>query len=293
MNKINLLNFDLTYQINRRYSATVDMPLLMASRRGNSSPYTTSVQGVGDALVSAQAWIFDTRENNRGNVQLGLGVLFPTGRDNVMNRVDAFDAKGPRDVLLDYSVQPGAGGYGLLFQWQSFKNLGRSSQLYVNGNYIATPRNTNGVRRSTTANPLLQYVSISDQYLMEAGVAHVVNRVRGLTIMFGPRWEGVPAKDLSGDSTGFRRPGYAVSLVPGAQYSIGKHILTAQVGKAIHRDRTRSLPDRIIGAHGDAAFADYLWLASYSFRFGGPHHSSMQHDNNVPNPSAVNPCGRT
>lgn len=284
MNKINLLNFDLTYQINRRYSVTVDMPLLMASRRGNSSPYTTSVQGIGDTFVSAQGWIFDTRENNRGNVQVGLGVLFPTGRDNAMNRIDAFDGKGPRDVLLDYSIQPGSGGYGLLFQWQSFKNLGNSTQLYMNGDYIATPQNTNGVRRSATANPLLQYVSLSDQYLLEAGVAHVVSRVRGLTLTFGPRWEGVPAKDLIGDSTGFRRPGYAISLVPGAQYSFGKHILTAQVGKAIHRDRTRSLPDRLIGAHGDAAFADYLWLVSYSFRFGAHHHASLDrgHDNDTP-----------
>jgi hypothetical protein len=38
------------------------------------------------------------------------------------------------------------------------------------------------------------------------------------------------------------------------------------VGKAIRRDRTRSVPDRITGGHGDAAFADYVWLASYSFR---------------------------
>ena len=30
------------------------------------------------------------------------------------------------------------------------------------------------------------------------------------------------------------------------------------------------MPDRITGSHGDAAFADYVWFASYSYRFGGP-----------------------
>jgi hypothetical protein len=47
------------------------------------------------------------------------------------------------------------------------------------------------------------------------------------------------------------------------------NLFTFSVGKAIHRDRTRSVPDRITGGHGDAAFADYTWFASYSFRFGG------------------------
>ena len=38
----------------------------------------------------------------------------------------------------------------------------------------------------------------------------------------------------------------------------------------------RSIPDRMIGAHGDAAFADYVCLDSYSYRFGGkkPRHES-------------------
>jgi len=89
-----------------------------------------------------------------------------------------------------------------------------------------------------------------------------------LTVTFGPRDEGVPAKDLIGKSEGFRRPGYAVSLEPGVQYVYRKNIFTASVGRAIYRDRTRSVPDRILGTHGDAAFADWVWLASYSLRFG-------------------------
>jgi hypothetical protein len=132
------------------------------------------------------------------------------------------------------------------------------------------------------------YNSISDQYLVVAGVAKAISRVRGLTIAFGPRWEGVPAKDLIGDSLGFRRPGYAISLAPGVQYGRGSSLISITVGKAIHRDRTRSIPDRISGGHGDAAFADYVWLASYSFRFGGPRHSS-KHDGMTTRSPTPNP----
>jgi hypothetical protein len=102
-----------------------------------------------------------------------------------------------------------------------------------------------------------------------------LKQVRGLTLTFGPRWEGVPARDLIGDSLGFRRPGFAISLMPGMQYSHGRSLLTAEVGKAIYRNRTRSVPDQLTGGHGDAAFADYIWLASYSVRFGGRHEAHL------------------
>jgi hypothetical protein len=280
MNKLNLLNFNLTYQATPRFGFTLSAPLLLASRRSNNSPYTTTAQGVGDIIVGAQGWVWDPRENSRGNVAFGLGVSLPSGRDNVVNSVDSFNGKGPQNVLLDYSIQPGIGGYGLTFQWQAFKNLGRTAQAYFNGSYVATPQNTNGVRRSSTnTNPLTVENSISDQYLVEAGVAKVIPQLKGLTVTLGPRWEGVPAKDLMGDSLGFRRPGYAVSLGPGFQYVHGRSLLTVSVGKAILRDRTRSLPDRITGGHGDAAFADYVWLGSYSFRFGGRNrHSHSDRD---------------
>jgi hypothetical protein len=283
MNKINLLNFNLNYQASRRFSFQIDAPLLLASRRSNNSPYTTTAQGVGDIIVSAQGWVWNPTENTRGNVAFTLGAMLPSGRDNVMNSVDKLDGKGPVNVLDDYSIQPGSGGYGMLFAWQGFKNFGSRAQAYFNGSYIATPQNTNGVVRSTTAKPLLQQVSISDQYLLEAGVSVPLRKVRGLSISVGPRWEGVPAKDLIGSNDGFRRPGYAVSMGIGFQYAHGRQLFTGTVGKAILRDRTRSYPDRVYGAHGDAAFADYLWLASYSVRFGGRQHAT-HHD--MPDSSA-------
>jgi hypothetical protein len=45
----------------------------------------------------------------------------------------------------------------------------------------------------------------------------------------------------------------------------------------MYRDRTRSVPDDLLGTHGDAAFANYVWLASYSFRFDPFHKASAHH----------------
>ena len=271
MNKINLQDFSLGYTISRRWSVSADLPLLLASRRSNNSAYTTTAAGIGDVVVTGQAWLWSPSRETRGNILVGMGVSLPTGKDNVANTVDAFDGKGPRTVIDDYSIQPGSGGWGMVFRWQAFRSVGRSSVLYFLGNYIATPQNTNRVLR-TNANPtsLTAYNSISDQYLLEAGAARPIRRIRGLSWSFGPRMEGVPAHDLIGDNLVFRRPGFAISVQPGLQYARGKNMLSLTVGKAVYRDRTRSVPDIMTGGHGDAAFADYVWLASYSFRFGSP-----------------------
>ena len=126
------------------------------------------------------------------------------------------------------------------------------------------------VLRSATAasQPLTEYNSISDQYLLEAGIAAPVKKISGLTLTFGPRFEGVPANDIFGSSLGFRRPGFALSIEPGFQYYRHGNVFSFTVAKAMYRDRTRSVPDDLTNNYsGDAAFANYVWLASYSFRF--------------------------
>jgi len=276
-NKINLENLSATYQLTPRFSLTADVPLLTASRHTNDSPIIYTSSGIGDVSFMAQGWLWSPLENSRGNVQFGIGFLAPTGKDNVANTVDAQNGKGPTTTIVDYSIQPGQGGWGIPFQWVAYKNW-RSSQLYFNGSYLAMLEDINDVRRNSSNNPitLTQYNAIMDQYLLEAGVAHPLTRVRGLTLTFGPRWEGVPARNLfpTGNDLGFRRPGFAISLEPGVQYVWRGNIFTVTIARAIYRDRTRSVPDDLTGGHGDAAFANWVWLASYTFRMGKDHHSA-------------------
>lgn len=277
MNKINLENFTATYQLSPRFSLTADLPLLTASRRSNNSPITYTSAGIGDSSVVASGWIWNPKRNHRGNIQLGLGILLPTGKDDVANTVDPLNGKGTTTTVVDYSIQPGQGGWGIPLQWSAYRNwLG--SQFYLNGSYTAMLEDINNVLRSSTLNPvtLTQYNAIMDQYLVEGGVAHPISKVRGLTVTFGPRLEGVPARNLfpTGNDLGFRRPGFAVSAEPGIQYAKRGNVLTFTIARAIYRDRTKSVPDDLTGGHGDAAFANWVWLASYSFRAGGKHADS-------------------
>jgi hypothetical protein len=170
---------------------------------------------------------------------------------------------------VDYSIQPGSGGWGLVMQWSGYQRLNKTLTFYSDGDYIATNGGTNGVvRASSTTTPLNNSVSISDQYLLEGGVSFPISYLKGLSGNVSMRDEGVPAKNLLPvNNDGFRRSGFAVSAGPGLQYVHGSNILNANVYKALHRDRTVSYPDSVYHTHGDAAFAQYVWLASFTHRF--------------------------
>lgn len=275
MNKINLEDINLTYQATSRISFTLSVPLLFASRRSNNSYYTTTAAGIGDSSIVAQTWLWNPKHARRGNISIGLGMQAPTGKDNVQNNVlSSPTATAPTVVTDDYSIQPGSGGWGMVFQWQAFRYLGHDTTIYTNGNYLATQGGTNNVLRSASAlsQPLTAYNAIQDQYLLQAGVAHPIRAIKGLTLTFGPRMEGVPAVNMIGNDLGFRRPGFAISAEPGFVYAHGGSMIEASVGKAVYRDRTRSVPDKMLGTHGDAAFADYVWLLSYTYRLPAKGH---------------------
>jgi hypothetical protein len=274
-NKINLVTLNLTYQITPRISVELDAPWLFATRKSQSSPIEYSATGLGDTIVGVNSWFWNPQKVHRGNVSVGLGVLTPSGNDDVKNTTNTNTTGVGAATLVtlpvDYSIQPGSGGWGLVMQWMGYTHIGHDLTLYTDGDYIATQGGTNGVQRSatlSTTTPLNNYNSIADQYLLEAGIQFPIEQVKGLAVTVGPRWEGVPAYNLFPNSNaGFRRPGYAVSFGPGVQYSRGSNILTAGVDKAVRRDRTVSYPDSVYGTHGDAAFAQYVWLASVTHRF--------------------------
>ena len=276
-NRINLITSNLTYQWTPRISFELDAPWLFASRKSQNSPIEYQASGLGDTIIGANIWIRNPQHAPHDNFSVGLGVLMPTGNDDVQNTTNTNTTGTGAAVVVtapvDYSIQPGNGGWGLVMQWNGYRRVGKSLTFYTDGDYIATQGGTNGVQRGatlSTTQPLNNYVAISDQYLLEAGVAfpHPISHVNALSATIGPRVEGGPAYNLFPNSNaGFRRPGFAVTAGPGAQYARGSNSLTAGVYKAVHRDRTGSYPDSVYGTHGDAAFAQYVWLASLTHRF--------------------------
>ena len=89
----------------------------------------------------------------------------------------------------------------------------------------------------------------------------------------GARYECVPASDLIGDNTGFRRPGNVLAIEPGANYSYKKLNFYLYTPIAVRRERPQSYPDVLktndtgVFSRGDAAFADYSISIGMGYRF--------------------------
>ena len=279
--KTNLEDVMVTYQLTPRISLTGTLPFLYASRRLESQYATLHTAGISDVSFGAQYWLFSPTGARaaRHNVQLGLSLLTPTGNDRQSNVV-ATTYGGPTSTQYpDYSVQPGEGTWGAILSWQGFHDLGNSTVLFTDGNYVMTQGGYHNFWTShggTSNGPpaptlgMTQFDAIQDQYMVEIGASHPAPGIRGLGMTLSIRDEGVPAHDLIGDNLGFRRPGFGIALTPGFIYTRGNHMLQFSVGKVLIRDRTKSVAEEVNGVHeGDAAFANYVWMIGYTLRMPG------------------------
>ncbi|MGH7491881.1 MAG: hypothetical protein ACREOO_05755 [bacterium] len=208
----------------------------------------------------------------------------PTGNSNVedeFHRLTADDRDSVTIRPVDQPIQPGDGGWGINLELSGFRQFFSSrGSLVFNGFYLANPKNVNNTLTRGTltgADPLIAYHSVADQYAARLCFNYALLPQAGLTAGLGGRIEGIPSHDLIGDSEGFRRPGYIVSVEPTLSYSQGKGLdFTLNFPIALYRNRTKSvfdLADTTGERHGDAAFADYLVNLQVSYKFGKKHGS--------------------
>jgi hypothetical protein len=259
-NKIHLLDFWATYQVNARWNLSASIPVMFADRWSQRTPnQVTQATGIGDMSVSARMWVFKPPTESRQNISIGFGVKFPTGNPGVTNVVNG------QIRAVDQSIQPGDGGYGFTLDAQAYKGVGFAT-FFGSGTYLFNPKVHNGVLtgRGRASEAIM---SVADQYLYRGGVILPTPKWRSLGWSFGIRGEGIPVRDAFGKSTNFRRPGVALSLDPGLIYSRGKDQWSFNVPVAVYRNRKRSVTDIMDNRHGDAAFADQFFVVGYSRRF--------------------------
>jgi hypothetical protein len=265
-NVYHLIDVSVNYRLNRRWSLTASLPVVVARRDQLYVPTGTfRAAGIGDMSVGARAWIFRPPTESGGNIAVGLSLKMPTGNDSVTGT--ALDRNGvPITAVADQSIQLGDGGWGFALDVQAFKPTYLKSTLYFSGSYLFNPADTNGVPTFRTR-PFEGVMSVSDQYLYRGGISHRVPKMSGLVASLGGRIEGVPVRDAFGASNGFRRPGYAISVDPGFLYSWRDYVFACNIPWAVERNRKISVPDRKNGTHGDAAFADYAITIGVTRRF--------------------------
>lgn len=280
INDLYLFDLTATYAITRRFNASISIPFQYANRsvplrdanRTVIDRSSTQASGLGDISVTGRCWIFDPSVYLDQNVSIGLGVKFPTGEYDATD--DSRRLGGTSEVTVDQSIQPGDGGYGMILEMQAFKQLFAGNlTLYTSATYLLNPEGNNGALtgRGRASEAVM---SVPDQYIGKLGLAVPLKPMESLTpwqdalsLTMGGRIEGVPVDDAIGSSDGFRRPGYAISIEPGLIYSTGRNTFSLSAPVAVQRNRQRSNSDEEDDRFGDAAFADYLILFGYSYRF--------------------------
>src|SRR5262249_58928501 len=122
-------------------------------------------------------------------------------------------ATGTVTEVVDQSIQLGDGGVGAVFDMQAYKAV-KFMTFFAAGTYLLNPRNTNGVQtgRSRRSEAIM---SVADQYAARIGVAVPAPKIRGLSMSFAGRIQGVPVRELLRQSGGLRRPRFATSGQPG------------------------------------------------------------------------------
>ncbi|HZR19864.1 MAG TPA: hypothetical protein VFE51_21445 [Verrucomicrobiae bacterium] len=264
-------SFDVTgtYEISSLFSASLTIPFLhdeFSLPNDDGQRHSGSSGGLGDARLIGNAWLFKPADHPHGNVNLGLGVKFPTGDDRATS--DYYTTAG-QPVLrpVDIAAQPGDGGWGIFLELQGFQQIVENLYAYVSGFYLINPRDTNGTEKPS---PLSKAVnSVPDQYLGRAGLSYAIWPKAGLSLTLGGRVDGVPTEDAIGGSDGFRRAGYAVYVDPGVDWVFGKNILGINVPVAVERNLqpTPYLDHGVTKLSSAGAFADFIVVASFSHKF--------------------------
>lgn len=279
------VDISLVRKVNEQWSIGINLPLAYNERSSlyehvssvkGSPRFSTYSQGVGDIRLTAYKWIIAPKEGNKGNLLGGLGIKMPTGNYNatdVFHNTKTTTRVGP----VDQSIQLGDGGWGVSLELNGFRSINNTWSLYSNVYYLINPRGNNGVSTARGGVPTaaaIKYtsdvMSVPDQYLLRAGTNWTKN---AFTLSLGARYEAIPAKDLIGDNTGFRRPGNVLAIEPGANYSYKKFNFYLYAPVAIRRERPQSYPDILktndtgVFSRGDAAFADYSINIGMGYRF--------------------------
>ncbi|MBC6366296.1 hypothetical protein [Algoriphagus sp. AK58] len=262
------VDFNVSYALTDRLYVLASLPFAYNERsslyeHGRQSRHMSYSGGLADVRVGAGYWLLSGERAAKGNLSLGLGFKLPTGNYNAKSTFYNVGPNGTSQIRpVDQSIQLGDGGFGITIESQGLKEFKSSLFGYYNAFYLLNPRNTNGTQ-TFRARPSEAIMSVPDQFGLRAGLFYGVKKIHGLGFSLGGRLEGVPVRDVIGESDGFRRPGYVISVEPGVSYMLGNVTATLNVPVALVRNRTRSLTDIADSTpenirHGDAAFADYL-----------------------------------
>jgi hypothetical protein len=283
------MNLELSHIMKNGWAISVDMPIaantsVSSLEHASGYRHSTHAFGLGDIRLTVYKWLFDTKAiGSRGNIQVGLGLKFPTGNYHTEDYFydDPTDPTAKVIAPVNVAIQLGDGGTGITTNINAFYIFNKSVSVYGNFFYLINPKDENGVATwppnilPPSALALFHQTtndvnSVPDNYTMRAGANFTISRLVGTA---GLRYEGAPAHDLFGQNDGLRRVGHILSLEPGLEYKLKKSILYFLVTVPVDRATVQTVPDKrqeaITGTYTITAghFANLLFYVGYTFTF--------------------------
>lgn len=282
------MNIQLSRVLDHGWSISVDMPICVnwqtgAGLHASGEAHTTHAYGIGDIRFTVYKWLLNTNTSNKGNIQFGLGIKFPTGNYHTEDYfyTSATDKSFKELAPVNPGIQLGDGGTGIITQINGFYNFNRSINVYGNFFYLISPNDQNTVPFFTPNSipPEVRALfhattndvgSIPDNYTFRAGANFSFNR---FVATVGLRYEGAPAHDLIGQNNGHRSAGHIFSVEPGINYKFKNSFLYCYVTIPVDRETVETVPDKrqeeITGVPtvSPGHFANTLVFIGYAFTF--------------------------
>jgi hypothetical protein len=279
-------NIGITRMINNDWFIALDIPVV-ANSVGSPDPsgvrHTVHAFGIGDIRLTVYRWLIKAEKASKGNLEIGLGLKFPTGKDDVEDYyyLDPNHPNEPSGIgPIHSSLQLGDGGTGINTEINGYYLFSSKISAYGNFYYLINPTNQNGVSSffpGTDQATIELWTkaqcntnSVPDNYTLRVGGNFTFNR---LVATAGLRFEGAPANDLIGENDGYRQAGHIYSVEPGLQYKFKRSILYTLVTIPFSSGTIQTVPDKriseITGTYYISAghFANALFYAGYTFTF--------------------------
>jgi hypothetical protein len=205
-NRLHLFDLALSYRVSPRWQLNVGAPFMTVDRISHRNGTKTRSRGIGDLGVGAKFWIWRPPSENQQNIQVGFSVKLPTGDPNVTNEV------GPNTIAVDQSIQLGDSGTGFSVDYMAYKSIQRFT-IFSTAAYLFNPKNTHlpegtnivapnppGIGYRGYSGPGTLY-SVSDVYLLQAGLGFAVPKPAGLALTVTGRVEASRRVTSSGART--------------------------------------------------------------------------------------------
>lgn len=271
----NTVDLGISYAITDRVALTLNVPWTTGSFSRvwpDQVRHGYDVSGFGDMNARASMWLWGQNANPRGNASLGFGVRAPTGKSDagaLIWRADGSTFDFPATV----AIQPGEGGWGLIFQGEAFRYVATRTFLYAAGVYTANPKEAIDVPRGPGDSLM---IGVPDTYNVRAGVS--VNLLSlselsaasrtVLSLNLGWRQDATARRDLiGGKDLAFRAPATVGYFDNGVSLVRGRHAVSVSAPVRMYQNYHRSYADIALGRPGGGNLARNMLLVEVSRRY--------------------------